>query len=97
MPAGGLTTSSCLVALPMSHARAGPLDPVACIDPAGLVPLPRGRRMAWRLKLLAAAEADPERRAHLLVVADELRELLDALGWPVDVAALVADLELEPE
>lgn len=54
--------------------------------------------MAWKLlELLAAAEPDRDRRAELLVAAEELRELMDALGWPVDVGALLADLELEPE
>jgi hypothetical protein len=47
--------------------------------------------MTWRLELLAAAEPDEERRAELLRVADELREVLDALGMPADVVALLAD------
>lgn len=54
--------------------------------------------MAWRLELLAASEVDRERRAQLLALAAEVREVLDALGIPVDVAALLADFGvLEPE
>lgn len=47
--------------------------------------------MAWRLELLAAAEPDEERRVELLRIAGELREVLDALEGPADVAALLAD------
>lgn len=50
--------------------------------------------MAWRLELLAAAEPDEERRAELLRIAAELREVLEALGIPVDVEALLADFDV---
>ncbi len=57
--------------------------------------------LAWKLlELLVAAESDPERRAELLRVSDELRELVDALGQPVDVEALLVDFGIlvpEPE
>lgn len=89
--------------LTMGHPKAGPPaigSPGAQSRSAGGPACLRGDPLVWKLlELLAAAESDPERRGpSLLRTSDELREVLDAPGMPVDAGALLADLGiLEPE